>query len=212
MQTPISDSRFNLNSNGASLSNASLNGNESTDSVVYNCATANHTPTFPLEVMADALYGREFSRMERQQVYKLFDQPELLSKQLYSLDKFEARKFVEKQARIVLQDPMMAMYRIKQEPIKIVHRITMSGMLNTSLGTKMGVQSGLFGGSVLNLGGERHAHLLAPISKLELAGCFCMTELLHGMVFCCCCCYSGHVPMSVSLRSFVCWLRNLNYE
>jgi len=45
---------------------------------------------------------------------------------------------------------------------------------------KVGVQSGLFGGSVLNLGGERHAHLLAPISKLELAGCFCMTELLHG--------------------------------
>ena len=137
MQTPISDSLFNLtNSNAVDLSNASLNGNESTASVVYNCATANHTPTFPLEVMADALYGREFSRMERQQVYKLFDQPELLSKQLYSLDKFEARKFVEKQARIVLQDPMMAMYRIKQEPIKIVHRITMSGMLNTSLGTK----------------------------------------------------------------------------
>ena len=50
-----------------------------------------------------------------------------------------------------------------------------------SLLIKFGVQFGLFGGSILMLGTERHhRRYLAHTGTLELPGCFAMTELGHG--------------------------------
>ncbi len=50
-----------------------------------------------------------------------------------------------------------------------------------SLLIKFGVQFGLFGGSILNLGSERHhRQYLARVASLELPGCFAMTETGHG--------------------------------
>ena len=50
-----------------------------------------------------------------------------------------------------------------------------------SLLIKFGVQFGLFGGSILMLGTERHhRRYLADAGTLELPGCFAMTELGHG--------------------------------
>lgn len=50
-----------------------------------------------------------------------------------------------------------------------------------SLTVKFGVQFGLFGGSVLQLGTEKHHRkYLAQIGNLSLPGCFAMTELGHG--------------------------------
>lgn len=50
-----------------------------------------------------------------------------------------------------------------------------------SLVVKFGVQFGLFGGSILNLGTERHhKEYLERIGKLELPGGFAMSELGHG--------------------------------
>ena len=50
-----------------------------------------------------------------------------------------------------------------------------------SLLIKFGVQFGLFGGSILMLGTERHhRRYLADTGTLELPGCFAMTELGHG--------------------------------
>jgi len=50
-----------------------------------------------------------------------------------------------------------------------------------SLLVKFGVQFGLFGGSVLQLGTRRHhERWLEAIGRLELPGCFAMTERGHG--------------------------------
>jgi len=50
-----------------------------------------------------------------------------------------------------------------------------------SLLVKCGVQFGLFGGAVLHLGTERHHERhLARIARLDLPGCFAMTETGHG--------------------------------
>lgn len=55
------------------------------------------------------------------------------------------------------------------------------GHHDLSLTIKFGVQFGLFGGSVLGLGTQRHHDkYLAKIGRLELAGCFAMTETGHG--------------------------------
>jgi acyl-CoA oxidase len=46
---------------------------------------------------------------------------------------------------------------------------------------KYGVQFGLFGGSILQLGSARHhAAYLAAVASLELPGCYAMTESGHG--------------------------------
>jgi len=46
---------------------------------------------------------------------------------------------------------------------------------------KIGVQFGLFGGSILQLGTERHHKTYLPrVGTLDLPGCFAMTETGHG--------------------------------
>jgi len=50
-----------------------------------------------------------------------------------------------------------------------------------SLAIKFGVQFGLFGGSILNLGtAVHHEKYLRDVGSLQLPGCFAMTELGHG--------------------------------
>ncbi len=50
-----------------------------------------------------------------------------------------------------------------------------------SLAIKFGVHFGLFGGSILNLGTERHHREYLPnVGDLSLPGCFAMTETGHG--------------------------------
>lgn len=50
-----------------------------------------------------------------------------------------------------------------------------------SLTVKFGVQFGLFGGSILNLGTKKHHEQYLPkVGTLELPGCFAMTETGHG--------------------------------
>ena len=62
-----------------------------------------------------------------------------------------------------------------------VTRIEMLAMSDLSLMVKAGVQWGLFGGAIENLGTERHhkAHV-RRIIDLDLLGCFAMTETGHG--------------------------------
>src|ERR1700754_1394593 len=62
-----------------------------------------------------------------------------------------------------------------------VTQIEMLAMSDLSLMVKAGVQWGLFGGAVENLGTERHHQAYVPrIIDLDLLGCFAMTETGHG--------------------------------
>jgi acyl-CoA oxidase len=57
----------------------------------------------------------------------------------------------------------------------------MMGYHDLSLVIKFGVQFGLFGGSILWLGTQKHHDkYLGDIGTLSLAGCFAMTEMGHG--------------------------------
>jgi acyl-CoA oxidase len=62
-----------------------------------------------------------------------------------------------------------------------VTRIEMLAMSDLSLMVKAGVQWGLFGGAIENLGTERHHEkYVKKIIDCELLGCFAMTETGHG--------------------------------
>jgi acyl-CoA oxidase len=62
-----------------------------------------------------------------------------------------------------------------------IAQIEMLAMSDLSLMVKAGVQWGLFGGAIENLGTERHHQAYVPrIISLDLLGCFAMTETGHG--------------------------------
>lgn len=62
-----------------------------------------------------------------------------------------------------------------------ITQIEMLAMSDLSLMVKAGVQWGLFGGAIENLGTERHHEAyVRPLINLELPGCFAMTETGHG--------------------------------
>ncbi|MCK0090099.1 acyl-CoA dehydrogenase family protein [Rhodococcus sp. F64268] len=62
-----------------------------------------------------------------------------------------------------------------------VASIEMLAMSDLSLMVKAGVQWGLFGGAIENLGTKRHHDkYITPLIDLDLLGCFAMTETGHG--------------------------------
>ncbi|HEU4363446.1 MAG TPA: acyl-CoA dehydrogenase family protein, partial [Mycobacterium sp.] len=62
-----------------------------------------------------------------------------------------------------------------------ISMIELLAMSDLSLMVKAGVQWGLFGGAIENLGTERHHRAyVEPTINLDLLGCFAMTETGHG--------------------------------
>ncbi|GGK33615.1 acyl-CoA dehydrogenase family protein [Nocardia camponoti] len=66
------------------------------------------------------------------------------------------------------------------DPGGAVTGLEMLAYADLSLWVKSGVQWGLFGGAVENLGTERHRGYLKELINLDLLGCFAMTESGHG--------------------------------
>src|SRR5690349_2356680 len=62
-----------------------------------------------------------------------------------------------------------------------VTQIEMLAQFDLSLMVKAGVQWGLFGGAIENLGTEKHHKKYIPgLINLDILGCFAMTETGHG--------------------------------
>lgn len=66
------------------------------------------------------------------------------------------------------------------DPGGAVVGLEMLAYADLSLWVKSGVQWGLFGGAVENLGTERHRDYVRKLISLDLLGCFAMTESGHG--------------------------------
>ncbi len=67
------------------------------------------------------------------------------------------------------------------DPGMAVTGIEMLAQFDLSLMVKAGVQWGLFGGAIENLGTQRHHDAyIRPLIDLDLLGCFAMTETGHG--------------------------------
>lgn len=102
-----------------------------------------------------------------------------------SLDYHAARARVLDQMRI-LAGSGMAERGFRREhggtgdPGGAVVGLEMLAYADFSLWVKSGVQWGLFGGAVENLGTERHLSYIKALIGLDLLGCFAMTESGHG--------------------------------
>lgn len=142
-----------------------------------------HTETFDTKRMTQILLDQEnFNEADLNYVFQLFNHPLLLDsvdstgKRLYNKGLQQARDMASVQMNHLYSDLKL----ITDDPYKIVMRIALCSLLNSSVGTKCAAQAALFGGSLLNLGTKEHKKLVPSAERLDLIGCFAMTELTHG--------------------------------
>ncbi|CAA6664421.1 unnamed protein product [Spirodela intermedia] len=94
----------------------------------------------------------------------------------------EHRELCMRQLRALVQEANIRPFRLMlEDPGKYFAVTRAIGSVDMSLGIKMGVQYSLWGGSVINLGTQKHRdRFLDGIDNLDYPGCFAMTELHHG--------------------------------
>ena len=101
-----------------------------------------------------------------------------------TLDEARAR-VLEQMHKLVPTGIPAAGFRVESggtgDPGMAVTGIEMLAQFDLSLMVKAGVQWGLFGGAIENLGTERHHKKYIPgLINLDIIGCFAMTETGHG--------------------------------
>jgi acyl-CoA oxidase len=123
-------------------------------------------------------------RHVREQSRKELGEMDLAYNHDLTLDEARAR-VLEQMKKLVPTGIPAAGFRIESggtgDPGMAVTGIEMLAQYDLSLMVKAGVQWGLFGGAIENLGTKRHHDLYIPdLINLDLLGCFAMTETGHG--------------------------------
>jgi acyl-CoA oxidase len=136
-------------------------------------------PRFDSNVLANYL---DDLRSMKNEVYELFRQhPELLPAIGEGMSKEEHRELCRKHLRLVLEAGYNPMKFFANDYKKYFYLAELYSLIDLSSMVKMGVQYSLWGGSVVNLGTERHREkYFDDIDSFRLPGCFAMTELRHG--------------------------------
>lgn len=119
----------------------------------------------------------------REETRSLLADPNILPRTDLDLEQSRART-TEQLQRVLESGVPNHAFRADQggtgETGRCLTSIEMLGHADLSLMVKSGVQWGLFGGAVGNLGTERHQEMVGKLMNLEALGCFAMTERGHG--------------------------------
>lgn len=149
---------------------------------VVSGPTAGNAPVFDPEALQELLDG---SRAElRERIRELQRRPEFAP--VSGLDPEAYRSQVMEWMRTIAREGLgvpgfPARYGGFDDPGANVVGFETMAYSDLSLLVKFGVQFGLWGGAVLNLGTERHhERYLRATAAAELLGCFAMTEAGHG--------------------------------
>jgi acyl-CoA oxidase len=139
-------------------------------------------PPFDIAALAGLLDGEQ--RGTRERVRKLLASPEFSHRS--GLDREAYRAQVLAWCRRLAEEGLGALGLPREhggggDPAAFIAAFETIAHHDLSLLVKFGVQFGLFAGSIYQLGTERHhAAALPAAGRLELAGCFAMTETAHG--------------------------------
>mmetsp|Transcript_9048 Transcript_9048/g.27119 ORF Transcript_9048/g.27119 Transcript_9048/m.27119 type:complete len:602 (-) Transcript_9048:4875-6680(-) len=97
------------------------------------------------------------------------------------MTKEEHRELCRQHLRLVVSAGYNPMKFFDNDYKKYFYLAELYSLIDLSSMVKMGVQYSLWGGSVVNLGTEKHrAKYFDDIDSFRLPGCFAMTELRHG--------------------------------
>jgi acyl-CoA oxidase len=140
---------------------------------------SSHLPRFDVTLMEQTLSD---SLTLRNDVYALFSaNPTLLPPSSESLSKSDHRQLVRDCLHLLLRQGYSPLSYFAKEPRTYFYLGEYLSLVDLSLTVKMGVQYSLWGGSILNLGTEKHRKAyFHAVDQFKLPGCFAMTELKHG--------------------------------
>lgn len=82
--------------------------------------------------------------------------------------------------RSIAEAGHFSVFDFRNNPVRVFASHEIAGIIDGSMATKLTVQLNLFGGTVLNLGTERHRKVLNGVDSLSDIGCFALTELGYG--------------------------------
>jgi len=142
------------------------------------CAKLIKRPVNP-SVLANLMAGGYPA--DREKIFNFFiNRPDLETP--VEIAKAEHREIVYRQLNALVNEAgVNPMKYLMEDPTRYFTVGEAVGFIDVSLAIKMGVQFSLWGGSVVNLGTQKHRDkYLDGISNLTYPGCFAMTELHHG--------------------------------
>ena len=148
---------------------------------VNPCAASahRHLPRFDTVIMEHFLCDNPRLRDDVYQVFR--DNPHLLVPCEEGLTKEQHRELVRQCLRAIIAGGFSPLSLFAKDFKKYFLMAEYLSLVDLSLTVKLGVQYSLWGGSVVNLGTERHRKkYFDDIDRLKLPGCFAMTELRHG--------------------------------
>lgn len=132
-----------------------------------------------IQEVLDRTFSDTRARMRRLLSDPVFNLKHIRVKETYRQQILEWTKLMAEQGLGAYAYPVE--YGGKDSPGKHITVFEMLGYHDLSLAVKFGVQFGLFGGAIYNLGTKRHHDAyLAGLATGEILGCFAMTETDHG--------------------------------
>lgn len=115
---------------------------------------------------------------KREKWFNLFRDPIWAPRYNISLE--DQRELSMQQLRKVAEAKIVSVTDFFSDPTNIFTAHENVGMIAGSTTTKLTVHYNLFGGTIAALHSERHKFLFPLIDKLDITGCFCLTELGYG--------------------------------
>jgi acyl-CoA oxidase len=122
------------------------------------------------------LFHDEYSKKEKW--FELFKDP--IWTPVYNVPLAAERERAYKQLSFISKSNLVSVRNFINDPTNIFTAHEMIGGVSGSTATKFTVHYNLFGGSMIALHTDRHKYLFDKIDKLEITGCFCLTELGYG--------------------------------
>ncbi len=92
----------------------------------------------------------------------------------------EQREIAYKQLKCVMDSGVVSVMNFFDDPTNFFTSHEMIGSVSGHTATKFTVHMNLFGGSIAALHTERHKWIFPKLDKLDITGCFCLTELGFG--------------------------------
>ena len=133
-------------------------------------------PTFPTDKMQLLLdHDNHDSKLRMR---NLLSQPEFTPR--YNVTLAEEREIALRTLKAIGASNCLSVRDFGNNPTRVPLAHEIATIIDPGMSTKMTVQFNLFGGTVFNLGTERHHILLDGIDNLEEVGCFGLTELGYG--------------------------------